>query len=260
MNAIGGDLLVYPRPSPDLARLLDLAGRPWCAVADDLEARNAGGDPCGAIVELVDRRSGSADPPLGDDSDGTDAAWAVLEALARREPPLRAVLVLVGGTRLGELAGRDELFADFCLTPFHPAEAAARLAHLLARSAAGRPPGSTKGATTGASVVDPPELVRCGPLTLNTQSYQARIAGRTLDLTYMEYELLAFLAQNPDRVHSREVLLSQVWGYDYYGGARTVDVHIRRLRSKLGEEHARLIQTVRSVGYRFGRVEPDPQR
>ena len=75
----------------------------------------------------------------------------------------------------------------------------------------------------------------------------------------MEYELLAFLAQNPDRVHSREVLLSRAWGYDYYGGARTVDVHIRRLRSKLGEEHARMIQTVRSVGYRFGRHESGPE-
>jgi hypothetical protein len=68
----------------------------------------------------------------------------------------------------------------------------------------------------------------------------------------MEYELLKFLAQNPGKVFTREMLLSRVWGYEYYGGARTVDVHIRRLRAKLGEEHANLIQTVRSVGYRFG--------
>ena len=68
----------------------------------------------------------------------------------------------------------------------------------------------------------------------------------------MEYELLRFLASNPGRVFTREVLLSQVWGYDYFGGARTVDVHIRRLRSKLGEQHAGMIQTVRSVGYSFG--------
>ena len=78
------------------------------------------------------------------------------------------------------------------------------------------------------------------------------IAGRPLDLTYMEYELLKFLAQHPGKVFTREILLSRVWGYEYYGGARTVDVHIRRLRAKLGEEHANLIQTVRSVGYRFG--------
>ena len=76
--------------------------------------------------------------------------------------------------------------------------------------------------------------------------------GSPLDLTYMEYELLKFLATNPGKVFTREILLSRVWGYEYYGGARTVDVHIRRLRAKLGEEHAALIQTVRSVGYRFG--------
>jgi two-component system alkaline phosphatase synthesis response regulator PhoP len=112
---------------------------------------------------------------------------------------------------------------------------------------------------TTASGADPAELVHYGPLLLNTHSYQARIAGRTLDLTYMEYELLKFLAQNPGRVFTRETLLSRVWGYEYYGGARTVDVHIRRLRAKLGEEHARMIQTVRSVGYRFGRHEAGPE-
>ena len=253
----GGGLVVYPRPSPDLARLLDLSGRAWCAVADDLEARNVAGEPQGAIVELVDRGSG----PAGDGY-ATDPAWAVLEALGRREPPLCAVLVLVGGSRLGELVGRDELFADFCLTPFHPAEVEARLTHLLSSSSStsARSVGAPSGGAGNGADADSQELVHYGDLLLNTHSYQARIAGRALDLTYMEYELLAFLAQNPDRVHSREVLLSRVWGYDYYGGARTVDVHIRRLRSKLGEEHARLIQTVRSVGYRLGRVEPDPDR
>jgi DNA-binding response OmpR family regulator len=73
-----------------------------------------------------------------------------------------------------------------------------------------------------------------------------------MDLTYMEYELLRFLVENPVRVWSREQLLSKVWGYEYYGGARTVDVHVRRLRSKLGEERASWIATVRSVGYRWG--------
>ena len=91
-----------------------------------------------------------------------------------------------------------------------------------------------------------------GPLKINTETYQAVIADRTLDLTYMESELLTFLASNPTKVFTRETLLSRVWGYEYYGGARTVDVHIRRLRAKLGEEHASLIETVRSVGYRLG--------
>ena len=87
---------------------------------------------------------------------------------------------------------------------------------------------------------------------MNLETYQATIDGRAMDLTYMEYELLRFLATNPQRVFTRETLLNRVWGYEYYGGARTVDVHIRRLRAKLGEENAHLIQTVRSVGYKFG--------
>ena len=87
---------------------------------------------------------------------------------------------------------------------------------------------------------------------LNLETYQAALVGRPLDLTYMEYELLKFFATHPGKVFTREQLLSRVWGYEYYGGARTVDVHVRRLRAKLGEEHANLIQTVRSVGYRFG--------
>ena len=97
-----------------------------------------------------------------------------------------------------------------------------------------------------------PELVEYSGLVLNLETYQATIESRPLDLTFMEYELLRFLAQNPGKVFTREMLLSRVWGYEYYGGARTVDVHIRRLRAKLSEEHAYLIQTVRSVGYKFG--------
>ena len=89
---------------------------------------------------------------------------------------------------------------------------------------------------------------------LNLETYQAALDHRPLDLTYMEYELLKFFSTHPGKVFTRETLLSRVWGYDYYGGARTVDVHIRRLRAKLGEEHANLIQTVRSVGYRFGQT------
>ena len=95
-------------------------------------------------------------------------------------------------------------------------------------------------------------MVEYGDLVLNLETYQATIAQHPLDLTFMEYELLKFLAQNPGKVFTREILLSRVWGYEYYGGARTVDVHVRRLRAKLGEEQANLIQTVRSVGYRFG--------
>ena len=99
--------------------------------------------------------------------------------------------------------------------------------------------------------VDDGETVRAGSLELNLATYQVSIAGKPLSFTYMEYELLKFLITHPNRVFPRDALLSAVWGYDYYGGARTVDVHIRRIRAKLGQEHAARIKTVRSVGYRF---------
>jgi hypothetical protein len=99
--------------------------------------------------------------------------------------------------------------------------------------------------------VEDGETVRAGSLELNLATYQVSIAGEPLSFAYMEYELLKFLTTHPNRVFSRESLLNAVWGYDYYGGARTVDVHIRRIRAKLGQEHAARIKTVRSVGYRF---------
>jgi DNA-binding response OmpR family regulator len=123
--------------------------------------------------------------------------------------------------------------SDFITTPVDPLELRLRV-HRLTREEPGD------------------DLVVFKDLELNTLNYQATLASKPIDLTFMEYELLRFLVQNPIRVWSREQLLSKVWGYDYYGGARTVDVHIRRLRSKLGEERSSWITTVRSVGYRFG--------
>ncbi len=93
--------------------------------------------------------------------------------------------------------------------------------------------------------------IRAGDLTIDEDTYSARVRGEQLDLTYKEFELLKFLAQHPGRVFSRAQLLQEVWGYDYFGGTRTVDVHVRRLRAKLGPEHESLIGTVRNVGYRF---------
>jgi len=86
---------------------------------------------------------------------------------------------------------------------------------------------------------------------MDEATYAARLRGRVLDLTFKEFELLKFLAQHPGRVFTRAQLLQEVWGYDYFGGTRTVDVHVRRLRAKLGPEHEALIGTVRNVGYRF---------
>ena len=98
-------------------------------------------------------------------------------------------------------------------------------------------------------------LIRLGPLALDTDTYRVTAAGRPLDLTFKEFELLRFLASHPGRVYTRPSLLREVWGYDFYGGTRTVDVHVRRLRAKLGPEHEHLVETVRGVGYRA--AEPD---
>ena len=216
--------MLFPDPAPPpVAQALDLGGWAWKAVGGPDAASRLEPDEgwAGAVV------CADEDP---------DGAFALCRALRKRDLPLEPLLLLVPAARFAELELREDLFDDFCVTPFHPAELEARLKHLFWRTGRGTRP----------------ELVECGPLVLNLETYQAVIAGTPLDLTYMEYELLKFLATHPGRVFTRETLLSRVWGYEYYGGARTVDVHVRRLRSKLGEEHAGLIQTVRSVGYRFG--------
>lgn len=127
-------------------------------------------------------------------------------------------------------------FDDFLLTPIDIAELQVRLARLQGGSPA--------------EETDP--VLRFRDLELNTATYQATVGGATRDLTFMEYELLRFFVEHPQRVWSREQILAKVWGYDYYGGSRTVDVHVRRLRAKLGEVRSSWIATVRSVGYRFG--------
>jgi DNA-binding response OmpR family regulator len=93
--------------------------------------------------------------------------------------------------------------------------------------------------------------IRSGEVTIDESTYTARLKGNVLDLTFKEFELLKYLAQHPGRVFTRAQLLQEIWGYDYFGGTRTVDVHIRRLRSKLGPEFEAIIGTVRNVGYRF---------
>jgi DNA-binding response OmpR family regulator len=221
-----GPLLVYPDPPPPLlAQTLDLGGHVWKAVANaSVAAQHEPTDGWSGALVVAD-----------DDAEG---AFVICRALRKRDANLTPVLLLIGGAQLSELEHREDLFDDFCLSPFHPTELEARLRHLLWRTGRG----------TQA------EIVEYGALVLNLETYQAALDHRPLDLTYMEYELLKFFSTHPGKVFTREQLLSRVWGYEYYGGARTVDVHVRRLRAKLGEEHANLIQTVRSVGYRFGQT------
>jgi DNA-binding response OmpR family regulator len=98
---------------------------------------------------------------------------------------------------------------------------------------------------------DEAHIIRSGEVVVDDATYTAKIGGRVLDLTFKEFELLKYLAQHPGRVFTRDQLLQEVWGYDYFGGTRTVDVHVRRLRAKLGTDNEALIGTVRNVGYRF---------
>ncbi len=123
---------------------------------------------------------------------------------------------------------------DVLLSTAGPAEIDARLRLAMAR--------------TGASAE--PSRVQTSGITIDEQSYAAKANGRPLDLTYKEFQLLHFLAAHPSRVFTREQLLTEVWGFDYFGGTRTVDVHVRRLRAKLGDQE-HVIGTVRNVGYRF---------
>ncbi len=181
-------------------------------------------------AEVLDPDDESA-PDLGvvDLSEEPAAAVRAARDLVAQGIP---VLVVLPPDRL-PLIESEPWWEDFATTPIDPVELRTRLRRMAAGSE------------------DEDRLVY-EDLVLDTATYQAELGGSPVDLTYMEYELLKFFVQHRGRVWSREQLLSRVWGYEYFGGARTVDVHVRRLRAKLGEERAGWITTVRSVGSRFG--------
>jgi DNA-binding response OmpR family regulator len=149
------------------------------------------------------------------------------------------VLMIITEGGLAVVA-HDWAMDDVVLHTCGPAELEARIRLAIGRLAAER------------EAADPAShVIRTGEVVVDDATYTAKISGRALDLTYKEFELLKFLAQHPGRVFTRQQLLQEVWGYDYFGGTRTVDVHVRRLRAKLGPENEHLIGTVRNVGYRF---------
>ena len=164
-------------------------------------------------------------------------AQAICRAL-RGSDEHQAILVVMPEAGLAGLQ-RDWGASDFVLPGAGPAEVEARVRLLTQRPV----------------VADPDAAIRVGDLVVDPVSYQVRLPGRPLDLTFKEFELLRFLAEHPGRVFTRPALMREVWGYDFYGGTRTVDVHVRRLRAKLGPEHEHLIETVRSVGYRAAEPE-----
>jgi DNA-binding response OmpR family regulator len=156
-----------------------------------------------------------------------------LREISRIEETFGLPVIPVAAAEHLALIESSDVTAEFVMAPVDPVEFRIRVRRMVSEE-----PGD--------------ELLTFKDLELNPLNYQATLAGEPIDLTYMEYELLRFLVENPVRVWSREQLLSKVWGYEYYGGALTVDGHVRRLRSKLGEERASWITTVRSVGYRWG--------
>lgn len=143
------------------------------------------------------------------------------------------LLLIVDEQGLSDLGLSDLVPSDFVVSGAGVPECAARVKRLLH--------GSESDSSADVIVVD--------DMTINLNTYQVAIAGEPLDLTYLEYALLAFLARHPGRAFSRDMLLQNVWGFDYYGGSRTVDVHVRRIRSKLGPGLAQHLETIRSVGY-----------
>lgn len=158
-----------------------------------------------------------------------------LAAMLRDEPVREgAAVVAIADPEQFPLVGPGVAVDDVLVPPLDGAELALRIARILWRRT-----GTEDG-----------NLLRRGGLLIDQQRYTVSVDGEVADLTYKEYELLRFLAANPGRAYTREMLLNQVWGYDYYGGSRTVDVHVRRIRAKI-ERRDRYIETVRNVGYRF---------
>ena len=144
------------------------------------------------------------------------------------------IIALISSGMLDSLDGHLEV-DDFVIEPYDVRELILRVKRLLYRT----------------DNMDSSELIRCGDLIIDLARCEVSLAGRLVMLTFREYELLKFLVSNAGRVFTRDALLNRVWGYDYYGGDRTVDVHIRRLRSKIEDSSHTFIETVRNIGYRF---------
>ncbi len=148
-----------------------------------------------------------------------------------RETPVFALLPEGGMQALDSIPGTG----DFIFEPFNPPELIVRVKALLKK----------------VIPTDSKDAINAGDLVIDVSKYEVTVNGSKIELTFKEYELLKFLASNKGRVYSRDQLLDKIWGYDYYGGTRTVDVHIRRLRSKIEDRRHTFIETIRNIGYKF---------
>lgn len=165
---------------------------------------------------------------------GTPERVEELSRQVKRNGNLPIIAILDPAT-LGTIGGYPELVDDFATNPCTPEELDLRIQRLLGKRA---------GAADG-------DRITCGDLLIDIAKCEVTIGGRAIMLTFKEYQLLKFLAGSPGRVFTREALLNNVWGYEYYGGDRTVDVHIKRLRSKIEDANHSFVETVRNIGYRF---------
>ena len=184
-----------------------------------------------ALDAIEDSRPDVVILDLLDRTLGPETAWRTQLQQAPRDLPF-ILLIPEEGLRSFEFPPQA---VDFILVPFGEVELETRLARAV----------GSKGGTTGGKVI------KCGGLEIDLDRYQVYVQGEQVDLTLKEFELLRFLVERPGKVHTRESLMAQVWGYDYFGGTRTVDVHIRRIRAKLEPLSDEYIETVRGVGYRF---------
>ena len=216
--------LLLVEATEELQTLADGLGRAGFRVSartlDEAAAHLAEGAPVDAVLVCL-----TDDPP----------APSVRELLASDALPSHAARIAI--VRRDQVAQLDPKLAidDFVVAPAPADEVVARVRRVRQRR----------------SGADDASLLHCGDRAIDQATYKVYLGGRPVELTYKEYELLRFLALNPGKVHTRETLLNRVWGYDFYGGSRTVDVHVRRLRSKIEDSSHSLIETVRNVGYRL---------
>ncbi len=212
-----------------------LLTRPGCGMTSLVKQIAASGLTCragGNVAELDDAAHGAEpDVVLLELSAVGIGAQAVVDRVSRLGLPTMLVVESAALTQYDPVVNAE----DFIMAPLNPAELLARVSQIVFRR----------------NRLSRDQAVRAGELTIDLQSYEVTMAGRRISLTYKEFQLLTLLASNPGRVYSREELLSQVWGYDYLGGTRTVDVHIRRLRSKVEDPDHLFVETIWNVGYRF---------
>lgn len=226
------------RPSSKGCKLYNvyLLTRPGAGMISLVKQIDRAGVRCRAgsdVTELEDTaHTTNLDVVLLDLSAVGIGAQAVIEQVSQLKLPILLVLDAASLSQYDPTAINPD---DFIVAPLNAAELLARVGQIIFRRN-GR---------------NAEQVIRVGELSIDLQSYEVNMAGRRISLTYKEFQLLTLLASNPGRVYTREALLNQVWGYDYLGGTRTVDVHIRRLRSKVEDPDHLFVETIWNVGYRF---------